>query len=255
MSGYSKKELESLQYWTANDPNTIKFQKTCAMCLEIKENTLFSIHKARVDGRRRICLECSRRANRERYKVRKLDPVFESKRLNKNKKRNEQNLAKWGSLDPFLDQSKKRCNKCLNFRRRIEFYPNKYADDGLCGACIDCSQKMVISYRFKNKEKVLLAGAKKRAIKENLEFNLSITDIVLPETCPVFGIPMQMHTGKPGPDSFSIDRIDPNRGYTKDNIQIICLRANKIKSDATLEELETIVMYLKKLKNEGSSRG
>ena len=31
------------------------------------------------------------------------------------------------------------------------------------------------------------------------------------------------------PNNISIDRIDPNKGYTKENVQLICNRINRLK--------------------------
>lgn len=71
----------------------------------------------------------------------------------------------------------------------------------------------------------------------------------LPQYCPVFGIKLnyQGNKGQKGfvDDSPSIDKIDPKKGYVKGNVQIISWRANRIKSDATIQELETLVMFLK----------
>ncbi len=49
--------------------------------------------------------------------------------------------------------------------------------------------------------------------------------------------------GRQGPSSPTIDRIDNTRGYTKDNVLVVSHRANSIKSDATLDELEAIVSF------------
>ncbi len=81
-------------------------------------------------------------------------------------------------------------------------------------------------------EYLLLWGAKHRARKKNLEFSLELDDIIIPTHCPIFKIPMV---------SPSIDRISCDRGYTKDNIRIVCKRANILKSNATLAELELLL--------------
>lgn len=45
--------------------------------------------------------------------------------------------------------------------------------------------------------------------------------------------------------SYSLDRIDSSKGYIKGNVWVIPFKANRIKSDATLEELELIAKNLK----------
>lgn len=78
-------------------------------------------------------------------------------------------------------------------------------------------------------------GAKARAKRKGLPFDIDLADIVVPPICPVLGIPM---------DKPSIDQHRPGAGYTKDNITIISHRANLLKSNATLAELKAIVAYL-----------
>lgn len=87
-----------------------------------------------------------------------------------------------------------------------------------------------------------------RAKRKGLEFNLEREDLIVPEVCPVFHIPLKFYkgTGKTRqPDSPSVDRIDNTKGYVKGNVRIISNRANVLKSNATLEELEAIVRYMK----------
>ena len=43
----------------------------------------------------------------------------------------------------------------------------------------------------------------------------------------------------------SLDRIDSKRGYVRGNIAVISWRANTIKNDATLDELQRVVRWLK----------
>jgi hypothetical protein len=97
------------------------------------------------------------------------------------------------------------------------------------------------------KEKVLFLNAKNRAKAKGLPFDLEITDIVVPETCPILGIPLQINNGSARDSSPSIDRIVPELGYIKGNIQIISHKANTIKSNSFLEELEKVYKYMRKL--------
>ena len=103
-------------------------------------------------------------------------------------------------------------------------------------------------YRFVGKRYVymMLKRAQKRAHEKNLIFDLSIDDIHIPEFCPILGV--KLIVGKTqGPDDFSpsLDRIIPENGYTKDNIKIISMRANRMKSNASIQDIENLLNYLK----------
>lgn len=94
-----------------------------------------------------------------------------------------------------------------------------------------------------DKRYTMWCSAKKRAIKNKIEFSLKIEDIPeIPEFCPVLGIRLESNTlAGPLDSSPSLDRINSLLGYTKNNIRIVCNRVNRIKSDSTLEELKSIV--------------
>lgn len=91
-------------------------------------------------------------------------------------------------------------------------------------------------------ESRLLNAARSRAKARNLEFDIDVTDIVIPDVCPLLGIPVFVNEGKakPKPNSPSLDRIDPLKGYVKGNVWVISLKANTMKSNATLEELKLL---------------
>lgn len=85
------------------------------------------------------------------------------------------------------------------------------------------------------------------AKKKNLPFDLEPSDLVIPEVCPVFGFPLKINASTHNKDdSPSIDRIDPTKGYTKGNVVVISQKANRIKNDATLEEIGQVYFWLKK---------
>lgn len=89
----------------------------------------------------------------------------------------------------------------------------------------------------------LLSAAKTRAKQKGLPFNLEVSDVVVPAVCPVLGIPLAIATGACNDNSPSIDRIIPELGYVKGNIKVISRRANRIKNDATPEELYAVWKY------------
>lgn len=93
-----------------------------------------------------------------------------------------------------------------------------------------------------------LVGLKRRARARNLEFNLIREEIVIPVACPVLGIPLEQIKDrtrvKKNNNTPTFDRVDNTKGYTKDNTRIISWKANKLKSNASLEELKAIVTYI-----------
>ena len=61
--------------------------------------------------------------------------------------------------------------------------------------------------------------------------------------CPLLGLELTYkNCGKEAaPDNYAtLDKINPAKGYTKGNVQILSFRANTIKGDASLEELKLI---------------
>ena len=88
----------------------------------------------------------------------------------------------------------------------------------------------------------LKASAKKRGIPFELT-PLDLHYLSFPITCPILGIPLKYNRGTPQDDSYSIDRINSNKGYTVDNIIVVSWRANRLKSDSSIEEMNKIAAY------------
>lgn len=93
-------------------------------------------------------------------------------------------------------------------------------------------------YRKATKASRLLQGARYRARQQVLEFDLTPDDILIPLDCPYLGIPL-IHRKYEGRcfDSPSLDRIDPSKGYVKGNVEVVSELANRMKQDATKEQL------------------
>ena len=103
--------------------------------------------------------------------------------------------------------------------------------------------------RLKHPEYYLWKAAKKRAKNRSLDFAIEVSDIIIPQLCPLLNIPLVVRTGhnRQFPDSPSLDRIDNRFGYIQGNILVISWRANFIKSDASLNELELLVANLRSI--------
>ena len=98
-------------------------------------------------------------------------------------------------------------------------------------------------WRRKNPEKYLIQAARSRATMYGLRFTLTEDDIQIPTHCPILGIKLRKNIGGMKDNSVSIDRINNRRGYTPDNIVVVSLRANRLKSDASLDELKKITKF------------
>ena len=112
---------------------------------------------------------------------------------------------------------------------------------------IESNRQRASIWRRNNTEQRILQDAKTRAKRKNIDFNLLLEDIVVPQVCPILGIPLyRSPTNRACPNSPSLDRIDCSEGYTKNNVQVISWRANDLKRDATLEEIEKLYVYMVK---------
>lgn len=124
---------------------------------------------------------------------------------------------------------------------------NTYRECTNCGIVFEITSKMTLckscnSERVKSQtpEWKMHQRAKQRALKTGREFSIDLKDIVIPDICPVLGIEINMNSGKSGAyrNSPSLDRIDNDKGYTKNNIQVISQLANAMKCHASIKELQ-----------------
>lgn len=158
----------------------------------------------------------------------------------------------------------KKCTKCNKSKEFSEFYNSKSTNDGLTYSCKKC----MTEYRHKNKKKnkeyarilretnpqkvrdtniksyrnkdpriKVFQGCKQRAKARSIYFDLKLEDIVIPDKCPYLKVPFIIGTKDNYQYTHSIDRIDNSKGYVKDNIEIITMKANSMKNNASNEEL------------------
>jgi hypothetical protein len=96
---------------------------------------------------------------------------------------------------------------------------------------------------------VIYHRAKERAVENNLPFNITIEDIVIPDKCPLLNCPFRKGGKHDKWYSYSLDKIDNSKGYIKGNVQVITYLANTMKSKASKEELIEFAKNILKLFN------
>lgn len=146
------------------------------------------------------------------------------------------------------------CTKCKVEKPFTEFHKQQKKKSGYREVCKLCRRSQSAEAHLKKDLQLhILNSAKARAHQLGVPFNLEYDDITPPDTCPVFGFPLQRHRGGGGmTDSPSIDRIIPEKGYVKGNIQIISNLANTMKNRSTPQQLEAFALWVLKNKNETS---
>lgn len=95
---------------------------------------------------------------------------------------------------------------------------------------------------------MMFLNAKRRAKKNGLAFTISRSHIVIPDKCPVYGIPLSLRTGKATAASPSLDRIDNSLGYEPGNVAVISLVANADKGAISVDRLRRLIGYIEKHK-------
>lgn len=152
-------------------------------------------------------------------------------------------------------KEKKICASCkLELRQnRFSRIDKSDASKGLRPICKTCSAEKAKKERDRRKNNwkykpalSMLNNSKQRAKAKGIEHTLTINDIIIPDYCPVLGIKLETGDRKKHWNAPSIDRVDNTKGYVKDNILIMSVRANMIKKDATIEELVQIGKFFAK---------
>ena len=109
-------------------------------------------------------------------------------------------------------------------------------------------------YPLKVRSQVLRAGMRDRARVKGREFDSNyftvsylMKRLSAQSNCECCGNPLDISfkaDRKFNESSPSIDRVDPTKGYVKGNIAILCWRCNRIKQDATPQELRRIAVFM-----------
>lgn len=149
---------------------------------------------------------------------------------------------KWKGYGDEWPEGHRLCLKCKKIKSYTEFHKHAQCKGGHNTVCKTCRKPLSKSqYKNLNHKVKIWHRAKTRATSKGLDFDIQLSDIEIPDACPVLGVPLKINTEY----CPSIDRIDPNKGYVKGNVRIISNRANVLKNNATVGELEMVLKDMK----------
>jgi hypothetical protein len=171
-----------------------------------------------------------------------------------NKERIDELDKKWRDANPdkikgYRKKYKDKNRDILNAKERERYHNNieRQREKGRLYAKNNPEKSNERQKRWNrnNPETAMFKRAKQRARLKNIEFTITLEDIIIPIECPVFGIPLSISIGRMSDNSPALDRIDPNKGYIKGNVMVISNRANQIKGFGTSDEHMKIAMFMK----------
>ena len=127
-----------------------------------------------------------------------------------------------------MAQNNRKC-KCGNDKREGDSY------------CKPCKAAKEAEYRKKHPFRIRINGAKARAKRKNLFFDLTAQQIehIWTGYCAITDQEMTLQEAE-------LDRVDNSLGYTLDNVAWVIERVNRIKNDGSLEELKQIIRYMER---------
>ena len=198
--------------------------KTCTKCDESKPLSAFSL-LTKANGEKAHnahCKECRNKASKQKNNKRK-------------------------------DEGNKYCQGCDHQLHVNNFASCKTNNDGLQTYCKDCKHKINQTHfstfdGFINK---LFLSLKHNTASRSKKLSIEITENDIKELyekqkglCALTGIKMthlayqnDISNRKINNHNISVDRINSSKGYTKDNVQLVCAAVNIMKSDFIEDDL------------------
>ena len=234
-------------------------EKNCKKCnkkfISPTGKSNFCSHYCRTKGWSKICKNC------KKHFLGSYESIFCSRICS----------GKFNVTEQFSQRSKlsnnesKKCNKCKEYKKYNEFrevtHKNARGWKDPSGRlryshCKNC-ESLDVQNRYRNKPWIQIYSSRKKHAKKNgIPFSITQNDLKklyenIPDRCPVLGEPFERSivggSNRKRTYSPSLDRIEPSKGYVPGNLLIISDLANRIKQDATVDQIEKVFKFYKKL--------
>jgi hypothetical protein len=110
-----------------------------------------------------------------------------------------------------------------------------------------CGCAKVKHGRSQTPEYWMYKSAERRAKEQGVPFTIELDDIVISERCPLLDIPLFVGSKTCADNSPTLDKLIPHLGYVPGNVLVISDKANRIKSNASLDEIMLLADNLHKV--------
>lgn len=166
------------------------------------------------------------------------------------KQRQRESSLRWRNRNKERAREIERAWRAVNHDKIREGDRRRYAEDPEKNAAEKRAryhknpEKHMASTRqsgIRHLEKRMLQNAKYR---KGSDCTITLEDIVIPDVCPVYGIPLDRAAPPRSPNKPSLDRIDNTKGYIPGNVCVISWAANSDKSNLTLDQAKALVRYM-----------
>ena len=202
--------------------------KKCSKCNEVKFHNLFSKKKASKDGLAAICKSCHKKYRREHY-LKNKNKVYEQ--VYQYRKDNPEKYEKKFNCKPNKKAGRTIKKKCSNEKcKNIVFLSKTEINNKVKRMC---SRKC--KYETHSIFTKIINDKKKRAKRKNLDFDITkefLEDLLINKQngkCVITNVPLKFTDKTKIYETPSLDRIDNNKGYTKNNVQWVMLGINYMK--------------------------
>ena len=139
---------------------------------------------------------------------------------------------------------------CSKLTKQLRYFATPKGKEAYARSIKNFNSKHPDYYKEKhieNPKKRWLYQIKRRCKVSGWGFILTEKDIVIPEYCPYLGIKLTIGGNKQKDSTASIDRIDNSKGYLPGNVQVISWLANRMKTNASNEQLILFAQGILKL--------
>lgn len=163
----------------------------------------------------------------------------------------------------------KTCSTCKEEKSLENFYNDRSTKSGKTSSCKNCitsrrdytynrayqrkqreinkeevNRRKRYWYQNQRLEKKIFYRVRARAKRKGIPFTLKLKDIVIPEKCPVLHVPLVIGTKENYEYTHSLDRLDNSKGYHKDNVLVMSMKANSMKNSGTPLELLALANWI-----------